>query len=243
LVSFEKEVFIIVVKIIFFESALELIPEPLRKHPLIRKEWKRNVKQKNRGILLDGAIHRSFMGSLDHVEKRGRPDIIHHSLLNMVYSPLFRNNKIRILIHTINDFYFEIPSDWRIPVNYNRFCGLISQLLLKQRVPITGEPLIIVESSSITHILDQFDDSEVFLCEEPKKREDKDLQYSSSIPQSSSGIYLIGGFQHGEANLSFLNTIRTRKKVKTISIFQETKPTWTIVSKLITLLELRDQIW
>ena len=233
----------IVVKIILFESALELIPEPLRKHRLIRKEWRKNVKQKNRGILLDGAIHRFLMDSLDQFEKRGRPDLIHHSLLNMVYSPLFRNKKIRILIHTINDISFEIPSNWRIPVNYNRFCGLISQLLLKRRVPITGEPLLNVESSSLANIINQFDDSEVYLCEEPKKRDNNDFQHLSSISQSSSGIYLIGGFQHGEANLSFLNTIKTKKKVTIVSLFKETKPTWIIASKIITLLELRDQIW
>jgi rRNA pseudouridine-1189 N-methylase Emg1 (Nep1/Mra1 family) len=52
------------ITVIFFESALELIPEFLRNHSMVRKEWKNNTKKKNRGILLDRAVHNPIMNQV-----------------------------------------------------------------------------------------------------------------------------------------------------------------------------------
>lgn len=227
---------VMVVRIVLFESALELIPESLRDHPQIRKEWRRNVKQKNRGILLDGGIHRPLIDSLEQAEKRGRPDIIHHSLLNIVYSPLFRNEKILVHIHTRDDLCIRIPSNWRVPVNYNRFCGLFSQLLFRKRVPLTGEPLLIVEHCSLPQLLNSFDKSDIFLCDDPKNT--NALKFSD-IHFTSPAIFLIGGFQHGEVNM---NMSKIRNLIP-IYLYKEIKPAWVIVGKLITWLELSSQQW
>ncbi len=225
-----------VVRILFFDSALELIPESLRDHPQIRMEWRKNVKKKNRGVLLDGGIHRPLIDSLEQAEKRGRPDIIHHSLLNIVYSPLFRNDKIQVHIHTRNDLYIRIPSNWRVPVNYNRFCGLFAQLLLKKRVPITGEPLLTLEHCSLPQLLKRFDEFELYLCEEPKNSH---AQRLSDIHLASPAVFLIGGFQRGETNMDILKS----KNLIPIYLYKEIKPAWVIAAKLVTWLELRNQQW
>ncbi|UCG01052.1 MAG: hypothetical protein JSW11_15720 [Candidatus Heimdallarchaeota archaeon] len=227
------------ITIILFESALELIPESLRKHPLIRKKWQKNLKKKNRGLLLDGAIHRSLVDSLDDKEKRGRPDIIHHSLLNVVYSPLFKQGKIQVFIHTRNDLCIKIPSQWRVPVNYNRFCGLFSQLLLKQRVPISGEPILTAKRCKLSKLLKQFEETEIHLCDIPPKnmKESIIMKNLTDLSPPSSGVFLIGGFQYGETEFRFFESSTLIQELILLTIYDEVKPAWVIVAKIIHWLE------
>jgi len=230
------------ITIIFYESALELIPEKLRKHRLIRHEWQKNVKKKKRGILLDGAIHRTLVDSLEHAEKRGRPDIIHHALVNICFSSLFKKNKVRIIIHTRNDLCIQIPSEWRVPVNYNRFCGLFSQLLLNRRVPLNGNsPILMVEQCFLNQVLQQLD-SDIFLCELPNKIQKGSLNIISlpEIPHYSSMVFLIGGFQHGDANILSLISDDLKKRITYLTIYEKVVPAWVVVTKLINWLEERD---
>ncbi|MFX0126239.1 MAG: hypothetical protein ACFFAE_21645 [Candidatus Hodarchaeota archaeon] len=227
------------ITIVFFESALELIPESLRKHPSIRKKWKQNLKKKNRGILLDGAIHRPLVDSLEDKEKRGRPDIVHHSLLNVVYSPLFTQGKVQIFIHTRKDLCIKIPSQWRVPVNYNRFCGLFSQLLTKYKVPLLGEPILTATHCTLSKLLQQFDESEIYICDIPSKRikESIIMKNLADISPVSSGVFLIGGFQHGEANFRFFEPPTSVQDMILLTIYDEVKPAWVIVAKIIHWLE------
>jgi rRNA small subunit pseudouridine methyltransferase Nep1 len=226
------------ITIIFFESALELIPESMRKHPLIRKKWQQNLKKKNRGILLDGALHRPIVDNLEDKERRGRPDIIHHSLLNIVYSPLFEEGKIQVFIHTRNDLCIKIPPQWRVPVNYNRFCGLFSQLLLKQRVPPSGEPILTVTHCTLSKLLNQFEELDYFLCDIPHEsvKEHVIMKNLAELSPLSSGVFLIGGFQHGEPNFPFFKSPLTQDLVL-LTIYSKVKPAWVIVAKIIHWLE------
>ncbi len=225
--------------IILFESALELIPQSLRKHPLIRKKWKKNLKKKSRGILLDGAIHRPLLNSLERAEKRGRPDIIHHTLMNLVYSPLFREKKIQVFIHTRNDLCIKVSSHWRVPVNYNRFCGLFSQLLLNNRVPLSGEPILTVKHWTLPNLLEQLEDSQIYLCEGAIKNEKELIIFKdlAEISPSSSNTFLVGGFQHGEAELSSFDSITSNNNWILLTLYDEIKPAWVIAAKLLHWLE------
>lgn len=227
--------------IILFDSALELIPEPFRDNPLIQKEWNYNVKKKHRGILLDGAIHRSIVNTLQNSEKRGRPDIIHQSLMNICYSPLFKERKIKLVIHTLNNICINVPSDWRVPVNYNRFCGLISQLLLNSRVPISGTPILSTFVSSLDQLIGKNSDSSIYICEKPYK-------FSLNIPcildlekisLSSSITFLIGGFQHGESQLILQELNNPNLKLRYLKLYDEIVPTWIIAAKIIHWLETK----
>ncbi|MHA2226371.1 MAG: hypothetical protein ACXAC8_14270 [Candidatus Hodarchaeales archaeon] len=232
------------INIIFFECALELIPEQLRTHRLIRNKWRMSEK-KNRGILLDGAIHRSLMSLLDSPEKRGRPDILHHSLINLVYSPLFIEEKIKIFLHTRNDLCIQIPSKWRIPVNYNRFCGLFSQLLLKKRVPISNEPLLTAKTCSLKNFLQKFKDSIFYICELPNENWEKNRIVDNfvNITEHSSITFLLGGFQHGIPELQLSNQIFRDKDMFVLSFYDEIKPVWIIASKIIQKLEDSYTLW
>ena len=43
------------------------------------------------------------MKGLKNEIKRGRPDIVHLTLLSLCTSPAFYENKIKVFVHTIND--------------------------------------------------------------------------------------------------------------------------------------------
>ena len=70
------------------------------------------------------------MKNLKNHEKRGRPDITHICLLNGLGSPLNKSGNLKIYVHTIHNRIFDINSEIRIARNYNRFKGLIGNLLL-----------------------------------------------------------------------------------------------------------------
>ena len=219
--------------VIIFESALELIPESLRSHPTIRKEWKVNTRKKKRGVILDRAIHNPLMESLNDHHKRGRPDIVHSILLNLIYSPLVKNETLRIIIHTYDNHCIHIPSNWRIPVNYNRFNGLMAQLLYNKKIPVEGDPILTVKQCSIQKLLQKYFDHQIFLLES--------VPESSSVVNNLNGIFtdesvfLIGGFQSGSHNLNFEDL--KLENFRILSLYREVIPAWMAASKLLHMLE------
>ena len=57
------------------------------------------MKLKNRypdNILLDRSFHHFAMNVLSDAHKRGRPDLVHFSLLEATSTPLYLNNKLNI---------------------------------------------------------------------------------------------------------------------------------------------------
>ena len=84
--------------IIHAESSLELIPSQMHNHPSVTsysKKFKKDPK-----TLLDNSWHFGAMKGLENEIKRGRPDIIHLTLLSLCTSPAFYKNKIKVFVHT-----------------------------------------------------------------------------------------------------------------------------------------------
>jgi rRNA small subunit pseudouridine methyltransferase Nep1 len=224
-----------VLTVIIFESALELMPESLRSHPTIRKEWKVNTRKKKRGIILDKAIHNPLMESLNDHKKRGRPDIVHSTLLNLIYSPLVKNGTLKIIIHTYNNRCIHIPTDWRIPVNYNRFTGLMAQLLYNKQIPVEGDPILTVNKCSLRKLLQEHLNHQIFLLES--------VPESSSIVNNLNGIFsedsifLIGGFQSGSPDFDFETDILNSSNFRILSLYKDVIPAWVVASKLLYMIE------
>ena len=129
------------------ESAIELIPEEITRHPVVIKYAKQRRKKPSES-LLDDSIHYKAMRNLKDNKRRGRPDIIHLCLLEAIGSPLMQENKLEIAIHTYQDQLLTFSKNVRIPRNYTRFCGLMEQLLVKGKVPPESEnPLIKAEEN------------------------------------------------------------------------------------------------
>jgi rRNA small subunit pseudouridine methyltransferase Nep1 len=110
-------------------------------------------------VLLDRAFHHTAMQKLARkhfrtpVEKMGRPDIVHNTLLQILETPLNWEKQLRVFVHTQDDHVISINPKIRLPKNYTRFIGLIEQLFAKKRVPEKGEPLMEIEKSTIQRLV------------------------------------------------------------------------------------------
>ena len=114
--------------LILAESSLEIIPSELQNHPSVTSYCKRFRKKSNE-VLLDNSWHFGAMKGIENEIKRGRPDIIHLTLLSLCTSPAFYENKIKVFVHTVNDKIININNKTRLPKSYHRFQGLIEKVL------------------------------------------------------------------------------------------------------------------
>ena len=217
-------------KIIIAESALELVPQPLWNDPIILRSAKKRRKKPSE-ILLDVSIHYPAMKNLPDRFKRGRPDIIHVTLLNLLESPLNRENLLRVYIHTYNDLVIFVRPDIRIPKNYNRFVGLMEQLFIEGKVPPDSEtPLMYLKNLKLRDLIRNLDIDNVVLLDEKGKRV-KVKELAEKIAKEKTTI-VIGGFQEGEfteETYSLANEI--------VSIYDKPLTTWIVASRVVEAYE------
>ena len=69
-----------------------------------------------------------------------RPDITHQCLLMLLDSPLNRAGKLQVYIHTERNVLIEVSPSTRIPRTFDRFCGLMVQLLHKLSIHAADGP-------------------------------------------------------------------------------------------------------
>ena len=181
--------------IILVESALEPIPPDLTKYASIKRlAEKKNKKPKY--LLLDTSLHHTLMKNLSEKEKRGRPDIVHSSLLVALGSPLYRAGLLNIFVHTRQDKVIRLNPKIRIPKNYNRFVGLIEQLFKTRQVPPDNEALMSMEDMKLKDLITELNPNDVVLFHEKGKPVDLN-KFFKSRPLNHHIISLIGGFPHG----------------------------------------------
>ena len=113
------------------ESALELVPMEIRKLPAVANDAKRRQKDASE-VLLDRSLHHSAMARLKDSEKRGRPDLVHVTLLSVTGTPLYLDGMVKIFVHTYDGNVLEIAERTRIPKNYLRFRGLMEAALTER---------------------------------------------------------------------------------------------------------------
>ncbi|MGC9122138.1 MAG: 16S rRNA methyltransferase [Thermogladius sp.] len=218
--------------IILLESGLELVPPEIRREPSVVKNARRRGKDPSR-ILLDISIHYHAARKLRDWVKRGRPDIVHTTLLQVLDGPAGRSGLVNVFVHTYQGLIISFKAGVRIPRNYNRFVGLMEQLLSEGRVPPgKGEPLIKVEDYGLEDFARRNGLKGVVLLWE--RGEPKGL--SAIVTEALENNYAIGigGFQHGDFDEKTLQ-IATVK----YSIYKESLPTWIVASRLITAFEVK----
>ncbi len=71
------------------------------------------------------------MFALDDHERRGRPDITHFTLLEALGSPLNHARRLRVLVHTQQEWLIGIAPETRLPRQGERFDGLINKLFIE----------------------------------------------------------------------------------------------------------------
>ena len=178
------------------ESSLELVPQIIAQHPAIRAAAITR-KKKSEHTLLDEAVHSTVIKSLPDFEKRGRPDILHRSLLTALDSILAREGHLRLFVHTCADAIIEVKSQTRLPRRFTRFTGLMEQLLLTKRVPPKGPALIRLRRRKLAVHVQRLKPSTIFLLSE-KGKPTPPKELAHLISSEDKPLVMIGGFAHGD---------------------------------------------
>lgn len=218
--------------IIIGEAALELVPKEISKHPIIVSDAKKRGKKSDE-ILLDISRHYNAMKSIDNFWKRGRPDIIHLTLLNTLEFPANKHRLIKVYVHTINNFVIDINPEIRLPRNYNRFIGLIEQLFKEKRVPPKSEnPLMILKNLDLKNLIKEISPSKTILLTSSGEKLTPN-QVAKILVNESKPVIIIGGFQSGE----FSEENFSLADIK-CSIYPETLDAWIVAAIIIHQYEI-----
>ncbi len=144
------------ISLVLVESALQLVPDSIQAHPQVKRYAAKREKGPGE-VLLDRTFHHSAMISLARagyqIEKMGRPDIVHNTLLQILETPLNWEGLLQVFIHTQDDYVISINPKIRLPKNYIRFVGLIEQLFEQRRVPSDGETLLEMKKSTLPQLI------------------------------------------------------------------------------------------
>ena len=181
--------------LVLAESALELVPKKIASHPSVVKYAKRRGKRPTE-VLLDRSFHHKAMLKLKDGWKRGRPDLVHFSLLEATSIPLYFEGMLKVYVHTYTGEVIEVGEGVRLPKSYHRFVGLMEQLL--KRGSVGGEePLLRIVCRGFENLLNLIEPSKAVGLSrrgEPMKLG----KLAETLSMEERPLLVIGGFPKGE---------------------------------------------
>ena len=191
------------ISLIFSESSLELVPFELTDHPSVVSHARKLGKYPSE-ILLDNSWHFAAMKGIKNEIKRGRPDLVHFSILEATTIPLYLQNKLNLFVHTIDDKVIHFGKNVHLPKSYHRFEGVIEKLYQEKKIMTKNELLLEIKEQTFSELIDEINPSKIigFSTEGELSSYEK---IASQI--SDDSCIVIGGFQKGHFSDSVQNTI------------------------------------
>jgi rRNA small subunit pseudouridine methyltransferase Nep1 len=224
--------------IILLDCALELIPREITSLKQIQKHASRRGKKPSE-LLLDQTHHGQSMTKLQESERRGRPDITFLSLMAILETPLCKEGLLSIHLHLQDGRIVEVKKDVRLPRNYDRFVGLMEQLLLKGRVPPQGEPLLHVKEESLGYLISNLQrgsENAVTLLAIEGGLQTSLENLRNLLPQDPSVpvILGVGAFPHGTLPEEIVSMFKTH-----LELDREVMMAWHVCAELLWTYSLR----
>ena len=181
------------ISLILSESALELVPYELQEHPSVISHAKKLGKHPSE-ILLDNSWHFAAMKGIKNEIKRGRPDLVHFSILEATTIPLYYQNKLNLFVHTIDNKVIHFGKNVHIPKSYHRFQGVIEKLFQEKKVLSKNELLLEIKDQTFSELIHEINPSNV-IGFSTNGQSSSYQKIASDIPDNS--CIVIGGFQKG----------------------------------------------
>ncbi len=181
------------ISLILSESALELVPYELQEHPSVISHAKKLGKHPSE-ILLDNSWHFAAMKGIKNEIKRGRPDLVHFSILEATTIPLYYQNKLNLFVHTIDNKVIHFGKNVHIPKSYHRFQGVIEKLFQEKKVLSKNELLLEIKDQTFSELIHEINPSSV-IGFSTSGQSSSYQKIASEIPDNS--CIVIGGFQKG----------------------------------------------
>ena len=181
------------ISLILSESALELVPSELRHHPSVISHARRLGKNSSE-ILLDNSWHFAAMKGIENEIKRGRPDLVHFSILEATTIPLYFQNKMRLFVHTVDDKIISFGENVHIPKSYHRFAGVMEKLYREKEITADNDVLLKIEDKTFSELVDEINPSKIigFSINGNKNTYEK---IAAEITDDTCIVF--GGFQKG----------------------------------------------
>ena len=191
------------ISLIISESALELVPYELEDHPSVVSHARKLGKHSSE-ILLDNSWHFAAMKGIKNEIKRGRPDIVHFSILEATTIPLYLENKLNLFVHTIDNKVIRFGKNVHLPKSYHRFQGVIEKLYQEKKIISNNEMLLEIKEQTFLELIDEINPLKIigFSTEGQLSSYEK---IAAQIPDNS--CIVIGGFQKGHFSDSVQNKI------------------------------------
>ena len=181
------------ISLILSESSLELVPSELQDHPSVISHARKLGKHPSE-ILLDNSWHFAAMKGIKNEMKRGRPDLVHFSILESTTIPLYLQNKIKIYVHTVDDKVIYFGQNVHIPKSYHRFEGVIEKLYDEKKIIANNYVLLEIKEKTFSELLDEINPSKVIGF----STKGKPSSYEKIAAEiSENTCIVIGGFQKG----------------------------------------------
>ena len=181
------------ISLILAESALELVPDELQNHNSVISHAEK-LKKHPSEILLDNSWHFAAMKGIENEFKRGRTDLVHFCILEATTIPLYKKNKIKIYIHTINDKVIYFGENVNIPKSYHRFEGLAEKLFVEKTIESAGNTLLEIKDKSFLELIDDIKPSKIIGL----SRNGEKHSFEDTVSKMTENCCLVvGGFQKG----------------------------------------------
>ncbi len=178
--------------LVIAESALELVPHEVRRHPAVVNDAARRERDPSK-ILLDRSLHHAAMVGLKEDYKRGRPDIVYMTLLSVTGTPLYEEGSVKVYVHTRDDVVLEIAEKTRLPKSYLRFRNLVEKHLSEK----SSDELVRVHEMNIRELLRKIVKPD-FVAGLSTQGKGETLEgLAETLVGRKNPCVVIGGFPHG----------------------------------------------
>ncbi|MEM1583974.1 MAG: 16S rRNA methyltransferase [Nitrososphaerota archaeon] len=220
----EKLYFVIV------EAALEPVPREIANHPSVVSYARRRGKKPTE-VLLDRSYHHTAMLNLEKAWKRGRPDITHFTLLEILGSPLNKSNYVETYVQAQSGHIIYVNPATKLPRIYERFKGLVEKLYKYPVVESGGRVLLKLEEGSLRDIVERVNpDVKILLSEDGLQM--KWSEIGEKITMYKKPMLILGGFPRGD----FEEETKNNADIM-ISVWSQPLEAWTVASRILTILE------
>ena len=183
------------------EAALELVPREIRNSPAVVSDSKRRGNDPSK-ILLDRSFHHSAMERLKDSEKRGRPDLVHGTLLSVTGTPLYLEGKVKAFVHTYPGLVVDVAPKTRIPKSYIRFRGLMEKALAGE-----DASLVKVRRSDLRELVQKSISPDIVFGLSVQGRRAGLEELAGKLMSADNPCVLVGGFPHGHFTPGTLSVV------------------------------------
>lgn len=183
--------------LVLAEAELELVPSSIVTHPQVQAAARARDRRPGR-TLLDSSLHHEALRQVPEGERRGRPDLVHFSLLLALDSALNKADELRVVVHTRNDERLAVHPDTRLMRNYPRFVGLVEKLFQEGASPRDNPLLVLEEGWPLERVLEHHATGPVVCFSEKGAPVEPGAWLQERRAASEDLTVVLGGFPHGD---------------------------------------------